>query len=140
MYLSFSSRFLNSGTLVFWTGSDSQSLRAGNWNAGRARRAGAVGGGDKDKDKDEGSFSGRGPIRRGDSFRGAGQEGKVVVEYVEHRTKSEVGELSSHIDIDIDMSSRGRGKTIQRWPTVGFFTRLRPIGAHTIRQSSREVG
>ena len=53
-----------------------------------------MGGGDKDKDKDEGSFSGRGPIRRGDSFRGAGQEGKVVVEYVEHRTKSEVGELS----------------------------------------------
>ena len=137
MYLSFSSRFLNSGTLVFWTGSDSQSLRAGNWNAGRARRAGAVGGGDKDKDKDEGSFSGRGLVRRGDSFRGAGQEGKVVVEYVEHRTKSEVGELSSHIDIDIDMSSRGRGKTVQRWPTVGFFTRLRPIGAHTIRQSGR---
>ena len=99
-----------------------------------------MGGGDKDKDKDEGSFSGRGLIRRGDSFRGAGQEGKVVVEYVEHRTKSEVGELSSHIDIDIDMSSRGRGKTVQRWPTVVFFTRLRPIGAHTIRQSSREVG
>ena len=63
-----------------------------------------MGGGDKDKDKDEGSFSGRGPIRRGDSFRGAGQEGKVVVEYVEHRTKSEVGELSSRIDIDIGIA------------------------------------
>ena len=129
MYLSFSSRFLNSGTLVFWTGSDSQSLRAGNWNAGRARRAGAVGGGDKDKDKDEGSFSGRGLVRRGDSFRGAGQEGKVVVEYVVHRTRSEVGE-------SIGMLSRGRGETVQRWPTVGFFTKLRPSGAHAIRQSS----
>ena len=38
------------------------------------------------------------------------------------------------------MSSRGRGETVQRWPTVGFFTSLRPIGAHATRQSSREQG
>ena len=75
--------------------------------------------GDRGKDKDEDSFnggstSGRGLIRRGDSFRGPGES--------------------------IGMLGRGRGETVQRWPTVGFFTSLRPIGAHATRQSSREQG
>ena len=79
--------------------------------------------GDRGKDKDEDSFnggstSGRGLIRRGDSFRGA------------PHTRSEVGE-------SIGMLGRGRGETVQRWPTVGFFTSLRPFGAHAIRQRSR---
>ena len=80
--------------------------------------------GDRGKDKDEDSFnggstSGRGLIRRGDSFRGA------------PHTRSEVGE-------SIGMLGRGRGETVQRWPTVGFFTSLRPFGAHAIRQSTRQ--
>ena len=93
--------------------------------------------GDRGKDKDEDSFnggstSGRGLIRRGDSFRGAGQEGKVV----RCTTYCRVGGPGE----SIGMLGRGRGETVQRWPTVGFFTSLRPIGAHATRQSSREQG
>ena len=86
-----------------------------------------MGGGDKDKDKDEGSFSGRGLVRRGDSFRGAGQEGKVVVEYVEHRTKSEVGELSSRIDIDIGIAKQGKG---ENGPKMAHCRFLHQVAAH----------
>ena len=63
---------------------------------------------------------------------GVGQEGKVV-----GCTTSGGGTRSG---VSIGMLGRGRGETVQRWPTVGFFTGLRPIGAHAIRQSSREVG
>ena len=53
------------------------------------------------------------------------------------RTSSGGGTRSG---VSIGMLGRGRGETVQRWPTVGFFTSLRPIGAHATRQSSREQG
>ena len=75
------------------------------------------------------------PLVGGASSEGGTRSGvlvRKVKSYDAPHTRSEVGG-------SIGMLGRGRGETVRRWPTVGFFTRLRPIGAHTIRQSGREV-
>ena len=76
------------------------------------------------------------PLVGGASSGGGTRSGvlvRKVKSYDAPHTRSEVGE-------SIGMLGRGRGETVQRWPTVGFFTSLRPIGAHATRQSSREQG
>ena len=72
------------------------------------------------------------PLVGGTSSGGGTRSGVLVRKaksYDAPHTRPEVGG-------SIGMLGRGRGETVRRWPTVGFFTKLRPSGAHAIRQSS----